>query len=91
MNHYQRLLLATEEGIVLTAPPRRVSVGRAKHLQIVARLSAAEATLVDPFSGEYETRLLLIRFQDGSWLPVDTEALCSDLHMYVLRQPLPGY
>ncbi|WP_309060321.1 hypothetical protein [Streptomyces sp.] len=34
--HHQRLLLATREGIVLAAPPRRVSVGREKHLQIVA-------------------------------------------------------
>lgn len=87
--HHQRLLLATREGIVLAAPPRRVSVGREKHLQIVARLPAAEAALVDPFSGEFETRMLLIRFRDGSWLRVDTEELRSDLPMHVLRQPLP--
>lgn len=87
--HHQRMLLATQEGIVLAAPPRRVSVGREKHMQIVARLPASEATLVDPFSGEFETSILLIRFRDGSWLRVDTEELRSDLHMYVLRQPLP--
>ncbi|WP_328770946.1 hypothetical protein [Streptomyces sp. NBC_00286] len=87
--HHQRLLLATQEGIVLAAPPQRVSVGREKHMQIVAHLPATEATLVDPFSGEFETRMLLIRFRDGSWLRVDTEELRSDLHMYVLRQPLP--
>lgn len=87
--HHQRLLLAIREGIALAAPPRRVSVGREKHLQIVARLPAAEATLVAPFSGEFETRMLLIRFRDGSWLRVDTEELRSDLHMHVLRQPLP--
>ncbi|MFD0210152.1 hypothetical protein ACFVH9_13710 [Streptomyces hirsutus] len=85
--HHQRLLLATQDGIILAAPPRRVSVGREKHMQIVARLPATEATLVDPFSGEFETRMLLIRFQDGSWLRVDTEELRSNLHMYVLRQP----
>ncbi|CAL9475765.1 hypothetical protein [Streptomyces sp. Tu 3180] len=87
--HHQRLLLATEEGIVLAAPPRRVSVGREKHLQIVARLPATEAALVDPFSGEFETRMLLIRFEDGSWLRIDTEELRSSLHMHVLRQSLP--
>ncbi|GGJ57007.1 hypothetical protein GCM10010121_079590 [Streptomyces brasiliensis] len=87
--HHQRLLLATQEGIVLAAPPQRVSVGREKHMQIVARLPAVEATLVDPFFGEFETRMLLIRFRDGSWLRVDTEELRSDLHMYLLRQPLP--
>lgn len=87
--HHQRLLLATEDGIVLAAPPKRVSVGREKHMQIVARIPAAEATLVDPFSGEFETRVLLIRFRDGSWLRVDTEELRSELHMHVLRQPLP--
>jgi hypothetical protein len=86
--HHERLLLATQEGIVLAAPPQRVSVGREKRLQIVARLPASEATLVDPFSGEFGTRILLIRFRDGSWLRVDTEELRSDLHMYVLRQPL---
>lgn len=89
-SHHQRLLLAIQDGIVLAAPPRRVSVGRRKHLRIVARLPATEATLVDPFSGEFETRMLLIRFQDGSWLRVDTEELRSDLHTYVLRQPLAG-
>ncbi|MFF5522758.1 hypothetical protein [Streptomyces coeruleorubidus] len=87
--HHERMLLATQEGIVLAAPPKRVSVGREKHMQIVARLPASEATLVDPFSGEFESRILLIRFRDGSWLRVDTEELRSDLHMYVLRQPLP--
>ncbi|MFD7685266.1 hypothetical protein [Streptomyces sp. NPDC059781] len=87
--HHQRLLLATPDGIVLAAPPQRVSVGREKHMQVVARLSADEATLVDPFSGEFETRMLLIRFRDGSWLRVDTEELRSELHMYVLRHPSP--
>ncbi|WP_405506924.1 hypothetical protein [Streptomyces purpurascens] len=87
--HHQRMLFATEEGIVLAAPPKRVSVGREKRLQVVARIAASEATLDDPFSGEFETRILLIRFSDGSWLRVDTEELRSDLHMYVLRQPLP--
>ncbi|WP_435283751.1 hypothetical protein [Streptomyces koelreuteriae] len=86
--HHQRMLLATPEGIVLAAPPRRVSVGREKNLEIVARLPASEATLIDPFSGEFETRMLLIRFRDGSWLRVETEELRSDLHMHLLRQPL---
>lgn len=86
--HHQRLLLATQEGIILAAPLRRVSVGREKHMRIVARLPATGATLADPFSGELETRMLLIRFQDGSWLRVHTEELRSDLHMYVLRHPL---
>ncbi|MBR8643168.1 hypothetical protein KEF29_37175 [Streptomyces tuirus] len=84
--HHQRMLLATQEEIVLAAPPQRVSVGREKHMQIVARIPASEATLVDPFSGEFETRTLLIRFRDGSWLRVETEELRSDLHMHVLRQ-----
>ncbi|WP_105975570.1 hypothetical protein [Streptomyces geranii] len=88
--HHQRLLLATQEGLVLAAPPQRVSVGREKHTQIVARIPATEATLVDPFSGEFETRALLIRFRDGSWLRVETEELRSELHMYALRHPLPG-
>ncbi|MGY0069004.1 hypothetical protein ACWZEH_19875 [Streptomyces sp. QTS137] len=87
--HHQRLLLATRDGVVLAAPPRRVSVGREKHMEIVARLPTTEATLIDPFSGELETRMLLILFQDGSWLRVETEELRSDLHMYALRQPLP--
>ncbi|MFE2276987.1 hypothetical protein ACFXAE_06915 [Streptomyces sp. NPDC059454] len=87
--HHERLLLATPDGIVLAAPPQRVSTGREKHMQVVARLSADEATLVDPFSGEFETRILLIRFRDGSWLRVDTEELRSELHMYALRHPSP--
>jgi hypothetical protein len=87
--HHQRLVLATEDGIVLAAPPQRVTVGREKAMQIVARLPATEAILVDPFSGAYETRMLLLRFRDGSWLRVDTEELRSDLHTYLLRQPLP--
>jgi hypothetical protein len=86
--HHQRLLLANQEGIVLAAPPRRVSVGREKHLQVVARLTADEASLVDPFSGQFETRMLQLCFRDGSWLRVETEELHGDLHMYVLRQSL---
>lgn len=89
--HHQRLVLATRDGIVLAAPPRRVTVGREKHMQIIARLSATEAALVDPFSGEFETRMVLIRFRDGSWLRVDTEEPRSDLHTYLLRQPLPDH
>ncbi|MFC9504907.1 hypothetical protein [Streptomyces sp. NPDC057002] len=86
--HHQRLVLATEDGIVLAAPPQRVTVGREKHMQVVARLPATDAILVDPFSGEFETRIVLIRFRDGSWLRVDTEEPRSDLHTYLLRQPL---
>ncbi|MFD0226215.1 hypothetical protein ACWGPD_03785 [Streptomyces hirsutus] len=62
-------------------------MGRKKRLRIVACLPATEATLADPFSGEFGTRMLLIRFQDGSWLRVDTEELRGNLHMYVLQQP----
>ncbi|MGW1800436.1 hypothetical protein ACWCQN_31955 [Streptomyces sp. NPDC001984] len=87
--HHQRLVLATQDGIVLAAPPQRVTVGREKHMRIVARLPATEATLVDPFFGEFETRMVLIRFRDGSWLRVDTVEPRSDLHTYLLRQPLP--
>ncbi|WP_086559827.1 hypothetical protein [Streptomyces africanus] len=87
--HHQRLVLASEDGIVLAAPPQRVTVGREKHMQVVARLPATEAILVDPFSGAFETRIVLIRFRDGSWLRVDTEEPRSDLHTYLLRQPLP--
>ncbi|MET8944625.1 hypothetical protein ABZX30_13840 [Streptomyces sp. NPDC004542] len=87
--HHQRLVLATRDGIVLAAPPQRVTVGRDKHMQVVARLPATEAILVDPFSGEFETRTVLIRFRDGSWLRVETEEPRSDLHTYLIRQPLP--
>ncbi|KEG40726.1 hypothetical protein DJ64_07740 [Streptomyces griseorubens] len=84
--HHERLLFAGSDGIVFAAPVERVSSGRDKHAQVVARLSPDEATLEDPFSGEFETRILLIRFRDGSWLRVDTEESRSELHMYVLRQ-----
>ncbi|MBT3163935.1 hypothetical protein HTV80_12535 [Streptomyces sp. Vc74B-19] len=88
--HHERLLFAGSDGIVLAAPPKRVSSGRDKHAQVVARLSPDEATLEDPFSGEFETRILLIRFRDGSWLRVDTEESRSELHMYALRHLSPG-
>ncbi|CAL9543451.1 MULTISPECIES: hypothetical protein [Streptomyces] len=87
--HHQRLLLATPEGIVLAAPPRRVSVGREKHMRVVARLPVTEAALVDPFAGEFATTTLLIRFRDGSWLRVETEEPRSALHMHALRRPSP--
>ncbi|MFJ7122431.1 hypothetical protein ACIQUO_20890 [Streptomyces albogriseolus] len=88
--HHERLLFAGPDGIVFAAPPKRVSSGRDKHAQVVARLSPDEATLEDPFSGEFETRILLIRFRDGSWLRVDTEESRSELHMYALRGPSLG-
>ncbi len=84
--HHERLLFAGPDGITFAAPPKRVSSGRDKHAQVVARLSSDEATLEDPFSGEFETRILLIRFRDGSWLRVDTEESRSELHVYALRR-----
>ncbi|NEA93248.1 hypothetical protein G3I22_13075 [Actinospica acidiphila] len=83
--HHERLLFAGQDGIVFAAPLRRVSMGRDKRAQVVARLSPEKATLEDPFGGEFETELLLIRFRDGSWLRVDTEEARSELHMHALR------
>ncbi|MER7738194.1 hypothetical protein ABTX34_07610 [Streptomyces sp. NPDC096538] len=83
--HHERLLFAGPDGIVLAAPPKRVGVGRDRRAQAVARLSPEEATLEDPFGGELETRIMLIRFRDGSWVRVDTEEARSELHMYALR------
>ncbi|MEV5757606.1 hypothetical protein AB0L61_12670 [Streptomyces tendae] len=86
--HHQRLVVVTDDGIVLAAPPQRVTTGREKRMEIVARLPTAEAVLVDPFNGEFDTRMVLIRFRDGSWLRLDTEEPRSSLHTYLLRQPL---
>ncbi|MFJ2773608.1 hypothetical protein [Streptomyces sp. NPDC087300] len=88
--HHQRFVVATEDGIVLAAPPKRVSVGRDKRMEVVARLAAGEAALTDPFLGEFRTQLLLLTFHDGSWLRLTTEEFRSELHMYVLRQPSSG-
>ncbi|WP_224348468.1 hypothetical protein [Streptomyces olivaceus] len=87
--HHQRLVVATEDGIVLAAPPQRVTTGREQRMEIVARLSDTKAILLDPFNGEFDTRMVLIRFRDGSWLRLDTEEPRSSLHTYLLRQPLP--
>ncbi|KFG74396.1 hypothetical protein [Streptomyces mutabilis] len=87
--HHQRLVLAVQDGIVLAAPPRRVTTGREEHMQVISRLSTSEAILVDPFNGEFETRTVLLRFRDGSWLRVETEEPRSSLHTYLLRRPLP--
>ncbi|MFE8954481.1 hypothetical protein [Streptomyces althioticus] len=85
--HHERLVFAGQDGIVFASPPRRVSMGRDKRAQVVARLSPEEAALEDPFGGEFETRIMLIRFRDGSWLRMDTEEARSELHMYALREP----
>ncbi|MFI7350589.1 hypothetical protein ACIBSR_30610 [Streptomyces sp. NPDC049936] len=87
--HPERLVLAVDDGIVLAAPPRRVSVGKEKHMRVVARLSASEAVLVDPFNGEFDTRIVLIRFRDRSWLRLGTVEPRSALHRHLLRRPLP--
>ncbi|MFC8129019.1 hypothetical protein [Streptomyces sp. NPDC057302] len=86
--HDERLVLVTQGDIVLAAPPRRVSGSREKLMEVVARLSAAEATVVDPFHGEFETKILLLRFRDGSWLRVESETPRSELHMHLIREPL---
>ncbi|MFE0107392.1 hypothetical protein [Streptomyces sp. NPDC059009] len=85
----QRLVLITQDGITLAAPPVRAVLSREKHTEIVARLGADEVSLVDPFNWEYETRMLLLRFRDGSWRRIDTTDTHSDLHKHLLRQPLP--
>ncbi|MFF8655433.1 hypothetical protein [Streptomyces huasconensis] len=84
--HHQRLVVATRDGIVLAAPPRRVSVGREKRMEVVARLAAGEAALVDPFRGEFRSQLLLLQFPDGTWIRLTTEESRGELHMHVLRQ-----
>ncbi|MFF0204148.1 hypothetical protein [Streptomyces sp. NPDC005017] len=85
--HPERLVLATQDGIVLAAPPRRVAVGRRRRMQIVCRIPADIAALTDPLSGEFATTCLLISFRDGSWLRLDTAEPRSELHMHLLRQP----
>ncbi|MEV0257657.1 hypothetical protein AB0H82_25790 [Streptomyces sp. NPDC050732] len=94
-SHHQRFVVATENEIVLAAPPRRVSVGREKHMEIVARLPAgtdstsgtdSTAQLVDPFHGEFRSQLLLLKFRDGSWIRLTTEEFRSELHMHAIRQ-----
>lgn len=86
--HPERLVVAVDDGIVLAAPPKRVSVGKEKHMQVVARLTGSEAILVDPFNGEFDTRIVLIRFRDRSWLRLATVEPRGALHRYLLRQPL---
>lgn len=86
--HPERLVVAVEDGIVLAAPPKRVSVGKEKHMRVVARLSGSEAVLVDPFNGEFDTRIVLVRFRDRSWLRLGTVEPRGALHKYLLRQPL---
>ncbi|MGA5425488.1 hypothetical protein ACPCVL_01545 [Streptomyces koyangensis] len=86
--HPERLVVAVEDGIVLAAPPKRVSAGKERHMRVVARLSGSEAVLVDPFNGEFDTRIVLVRFRDRSWLRPGTVEPRGALHRYLLRQPL---
>ncbi|MGW6273948.1 hypothetical protein [Streptomyces sp. NPDC055060] len=85
-----RLVLLTQDGIVLAAPPVRAVRDREEHLRVVARLAPDEASLVDPFPYEYETRMLLLRFRDGTWLRIEAADTHSDLHKHLLRHPLPA-
>ncbi|QEU92572.1 hypothetical protein CP970_18165 [Streptomyces kanamyceticus] len=89
-SHHQRFVVATEDEVVLAAPPKRVSVGRDKRMEVVARLATGQAVLFDPFLGEFRTQLLLLKFHDGSWLRLTTEEFRGELHMHVLRQPSSG-
>ncbi|MGW5861699.1 hypothetical protein ACWFRJ_05935 [Streptomyces sp. NPDC055239] len=83
-----RLVLITQDGIALAAPPVRAVMDREKHMKVVARLAPGEASLVDPFPCEYETRMLLLSFRDGTWLRIEAGSTNSDLHKHLLRQPL---
>ncbi|MGW0903277.1 hypothetical protein [Streptomyces sp. NPDC002853] len=82
-----RLVLLTKDGITLAAPPVRAVMNREKHLKVIARLTPQEASLIDPFPYEYETRMLLMTFNDGTWLRIETGDTHSDLHKHLLRQP----
>ncbi|MFK4067624.1 hypothetical protein [Streptomyces sp. NPDC029674] len=85
-SHHQRFVVVTHDEIVLAAPPRRVSMGREKHMEIVARLPTGTAELVDPFHGEFRSQLLVLKFPDASWLRLMTEEFRSQLHMHALRR-----
>ncbi|MGW7271766.1 hypothetical protein ACWGH5_14690 [Streptomyces sp. NPDC054864] len=84
-----RLVVITQDGIVLAAPPVRAVMDREKRMQVITRLAPDEASLIDPFPYEYETRMLLLSFRDGTWLRIEAGDTHSDLHKYLLRQPAP--
>ncbi|MGA4850549.1 hypothetical protein ACOBQB_31520 [Streptomyces sp. G5(2025)] len=89
-SHHQRFVVATQDEVVLAAPPRRVSVGREKNMEIVARLPAGTAELVDPFHGEFRSQLLLLKFRDSSWIRLTTEEFRSELHMHAIGRARAG-
>lgn len=70
---------------MFAAPSERVSVGRDRRAQVVARPSLEEATPADPFGGGFGTQMMPIRLRDGSWLRVDSEEARGQLHLHTPR------
>ncbi|WP_260474335.1 hypothetical protein [Streptomyces sp. WAC 04229] len=89
-SHPKRLLVLTENRIVLAAPPSRVSIRQTERMVVVAEIPASEAQVEDPLIGAHPSDRLRIRFADGSWLTVITEEERSEIHKHLMRLPRLG-
>ncbi|WP_150133690.1 hypothetical protein [Streptomyces hyaluromycini] len=85
-SHHNRLLVLSQDRIILASPPKRVSIRQEEQIQVVAEIPATEAVVEDPLAGLHASDLLRVRFRDGSWLTVVTEETRSEVHMHLLRQ-----
>ncbi|MFD4599097.1 hypothetical protein ACFWPQ_13810 [Streptomyces sp. NPDC058464] len=66
-----------------------MSVGQERRLRVGAGIPATEAAVENPLGGLHTSDLLRIRFRDGSWLTVVTEAMRSEVHTHLMRQTGP--
>ncbi|MET7935963.1 hypothetical protein [Streptomyces sp. NPDC005322] len=82
-SHPSRLVLLDAGRIVLAAPPKRVTVGRDKKIQIVAEIPGDQAVIEDPLLGQVESDKLRVRFTDGSWLVLNVGERPNDIHRYL--------
>ncbi|RPE41667.1 hypothetical protein EDD90_4758 [Streptomyces sp. Ag109_O5-1] len=89
-SHHNRLLVLTQDRIILAAPPKRVSIRQEAQTQVVAEIPFTEAAVEDPLVGQYASDRLRIRFSDDSWLTVITEETPSEVHTYVMRHSRLG-
>lgn len=78
-SHPTRLVILMPGAIVFMAPPKRVTFGKRKKMQVLAELPVDQAVVENPLNGTWQTGEFRIRFADKSWLNLTAVSAPSDI------------
>ncbi|QKW50425.1 hypothetical protein [Streptomyces buecherae] len=84
-SHPTRLVILKPGAIVFMAPPKRVTLGKRKKMQVLAELPVDQAVVENPLNGTWQTQEFRIRFADQSWFTLTATSTPSDIDACISR------